>query len=96
MLDDSAVPGTSLVRWLDRQQILYENRRYDFDPIREIQRAWMNGHGLVIWENVFGYWSDYSGRSKSWMRLMLPALRRYADHFITATGSPRLPRAFPK
>lgn len=90
MTDDSAAPGTYRCRWLDRNHLSAECRRYFHDPIRELQRAWMNGGAFVIWENVFGYWADLSARCKSWMRLLFPAQRRLADHFIRGEWLPHV------
>lgn len=50
----------------------------------------MNGGAFVMWENVWGYWADYSPRSKSWMRLLFPAQRRLADHFIHGEWLPHV------
>ncbi|MCX7847880.1 MAG: formylglycine-generating enzyme family protein [bacterium] len=90
MTDDSTAPGTYRNRWLDRHHLVYESRRYFYDPIRELQRAWMNGGGFVIWENVFGYWAEYSPRCKSWMRVLFPAQRRFADWFIHGKWLPHV------
>ncbi len=90
MTDDSAAPGTYRNRWLDRNQIVCESRRYFHDPVRELQRGWMNGGGQVIWENVFGYWATYSPRCMSWMRLLFPAQRRFADWFIKGEWLPHV------
>lgn len=90
MTDDSTAPGTYRNRWLNRQQIVCESRRYFHDPIRELQRGWMNGGGQVIWENVFGYWSAYSPRCHSWMRLLFPAQRRFAEWFIQGDWQPHV------
>ncbi|MDX2109035.1 MAG: SUMF1/EgtB/PvdO family nonheme iron enzyme [Verrucomicrobiota bacterium] len=90
MSDDSTAPGTYRNRWLDRNQIVCESRRYFHDPVRELQRGWMNGGGQVIWENVFGYWASYSARCRSWMRLLLPAQRYFADWFISGEWLPHV------
>lgn len=90
MTDDSAAPGTYRNRWLDRRMIVYESRRYFHDPVRELQRGWMNGGGQVVWENVFGYWAEYSARTKSWMRLLFPAQRRFADWFVRGDWQPQV------
>lgn len=90
MSDDSTAPGTYRNRWLDRNQIVYESRRYFHDPIRELQRGWMNGGGQVIWENVFGYWAPYSPRCMSWMRLLFPAQRRFSQHFLRGDWQPHV------
>jgi len=90
MTDDSITPGTYSTRWLDRDQIVYESRRYFHDPMAELQRGWMNGAGTLIWENVFGYWAAYSERYKSWLRLVLAAQRRYADFFLRGEWEPHV------
>lgn len=90
MSDDSTVPATYRNRWLDRNQIVYESRRYFHDPIKELQRGWMNGGGQVIWENVFGYWASYSPRCRSWMRLLFPAQRRFAEWFVRGRWQPHV------
>jgi hypothetical protein len=90
MTDDATVPGTYCNRWLDRHHLVCESRRYFHDPIRELQRGWMNGGGQVIWENVFGYWASYSPRCRSWMRLLFPAQRRFADWFIQGDWQPHV------
>ncbi len=90
MTDDSAAPGIYRNRWLDRNHLVYETRRYHPDPWREIQRAWLNGGGIVVWENVFGYGAPYGERARTWIRQVAPALRRYADHFIHGTWEPHV------
>lgn len=88
--DDSAAPAVHRNRWLDRDHLVYETRRYHPDPWREIQRAWMNGGGLVVWENVFGYHAPYAARARSWIRLVAPALRRYSRHFTAGEWQPHV------
>jgi hypothetical protein len=88
--DDSAAPGICRNRWLDRHHLVYETRRYFPDPIKEIQRAWIGGHGFVVWENVFGYWAPLCERARTWLRLFAPAARRFSDHFIHGTWEPHV------
>jgi hypothetical protein len=88
--DDGAAPAVYRNRWLDRDHLVFETRRYHPDPWREIQRAWMNGGGLVVWENVFGYYARYGERARSWIRLVAPALRRFSGHFISGDWQPHV------
>lgn len=90
MTDDSEAPGAYRNRWLDPTHLVYESRRYDHDPIRALQRAWFNGGGQVIWENVFGYWSSYSPRYLGWLRVVLPAQRRFAELFVHGQFAPHV------
>ncbi|MEJ5170866.1 MAG: SUMF1/EgtB/PvdO family nonheme iron enzyme, partial [Fimbriimonadales bacterium] len=94
--DDSAAPGVCLNRWLDRSHLVYECRRCFLDPIRELHRAWLGGHGVVVWENVFGYWAPLAERCRSWLRVLGPALRRHSRHFLQGKWQPMVDVGGPK
>ena len=55
--------------------------RWDLDHTAELHTAWMNGSGMMVWENVFGSWVGWSARDQSILRAMLPIQRRYAALF---------------
>ena len=86
--DDSKAPGIMTNKWLDRRAKVYETRRYYYHPMAELQRAWMNGNGHVIWENVFGYWAEYSPRYCSWLKLCTAAQRFFVKHFTSEDWKP--------
>ena len=47
----------------------------------ELHTAWMNGTGMLVWENVFGTWVGWSPRDRSLLRAMLPVQRRFQAWF---------------
>jgi formylglycine-generating enzyme required for sulfatase activity len=53
--------------------------------------AWMNGSGMMIWENVFGTWVGWNARDRSISRAMLPIQRRFADIFNGERWTPLVP-----
>ncbi len=87
-VEDSEAPGVHRNRWLERDFILFETRRYHYHPIKELQRAWLGGGGHVIWENVFGYWAAYSPHYCSWLRMCTAAQRFFVDLFCNGDWQP--------
>jgi len=75
------LPGVLRNKWLERRHMMHQIKRWDRDHTGELQTAWMNGSGMLVWENVFGSWVGWSARDRSILRSMLPILRRYVGLF---------------
>ncbi|RYG26720.1 hypothetical protein EON82_02155 [bacterium] len=90
-LDDGTAPGVLRNRWAERRHGMHLVRRWDLDHSGELQLAWMNGAGMLVWENVFGTWNGWSDRDKATLRAMAPIQRRYADHFTLGDWAPLVP-----
>lgn len=71
------VPGVLRNKWLERRHMQHQIRRWDRDHSPELHTAWMNGSGILVWENVFGSWVGWNARDRSILRAMLPIQRRY-------------------
>jgi formylglycine-generating enzyme required for sulfatase activity len=78
---DRYVPGVLRNKWFERRHIQHQIARWDRDHTTELHQAWMNGSGMMVWENVFGQWVGWSERDKSILRAMLPIQRRYHTLF---------------
>jgi formylglycine-generating enzyme required for sulfatase activity len=78
---ESWVPGVLRNKWFERRHMQHQIRRWDRDHSSELHAAWMNGSGILIWENVFGSWVGWNGRDRSILRAMLPIQRRYRRLF---------------
>ena len=76
--EDSQAPGVLRNKWFERRHLQHQIRRWDVDHSGELHTAWMNGSGMMVWENVFGSWVGWSPRDRSILRSMLPIQRRYA------------------
>jgi formylglycine-generating enzyme required for sulfatase activity len=85
---DSGAPGVLRNKWLERRHMLHQIRRWDRDHSAELHIAWMNGAGMLVWENVFGSWVGWNARDRSLLRAMLPIQRRYADLFASGVWTP--------
>ena len=55
--------------------MLHHTRRWNRDHLEELHSAWLNGVGMLVWENVFGAWVGWSERDKALLRAMLPVQR---------------------
>lgn len=78
---DKYVPGVLRNKWFERRHIQHQIARWDRDHTTELHQAWMNGSGMMVWENVFGQWLGWNERDKSILRAMLPIQRRYHQLF---------------
>jgi formylglycine-generating enzyme required for sulfatase activity len=92
---DSEVPGVLRNKWFERRHIQHQIKRWDYDHTGELQAAWMNGSGMMVWENVFGSWVPWSARDRSILRAMLPIQRRYGDVFCGEQWTPLVPTLQP-
>jgi hypothetical protein len=75
---DSEVPGVIRAKWFEQRHMLHHTRRWNRSHLEELHSAWLNGVGMLIWENVFGSWVGWNARDKELLRAMLPVQRRYA------------------
>ncbi len=78
---DSHAPGVLRNKWFERRHMQHQIQRFDRDHTAELHTAWMNGTGMMVWENVFGTWVGWNARDKSVLRSMLPVQRRYVRLF---------------
>ena len=79
--DDSEAPGVLRNKWFERRHMQHQIRRWALDHTGEVHTAWMNGSGMMVWENVFGAWVGWNARDRSLLRAMLPIQRRFAAVF---------------
>jgi formylglycine-generating enzyme required for sulfatase activity len=85
---DSAVPGVLRNKWLERRHMQHQIQRWNHDHTGELQAAWMNGSGMMVWENVFGSRVSWSRRDRSILRSMLSIQRRFAGLFSGEAWTP--------
>jgi iron(II)-dependent oxidoreductase len=85
------VPYILRDRWLEQRHMVYHLSRWSHEQSGVIQNAWMNGCGVVIWENVFGTMNELNARDRSLLRSMLPILRRYSSLFTRGKWTPLYP-----
>ncbi|MBD9092617.1 MAG: hypothetical protein EGQ20_08830 [Bacteroides oleiciplenus] len=80
---DSAVPGILRSKWIEPRHIQHGISRWTGDKSKELQTAWMNGSGMMIWENVFGQWAGWSPRDCYILKTMY-GIQHYFSHIFTS------------
>ncbi len=78
-------------KWLERKHMVHMVQRNQKNHTEELRAAWMNGVGVIVWENVFGIWRGWCERDKSIIRSMLPVQRRYSLIFSGEGWTPMVP-----
>lgn len=78
---DGYVPGILRNKWFERRHMQHQIQRWQHDHSAELHTAWMNGSGMMVWENVFGSWVGWNARDRSTLRSMLPVQRFFARLF---------------
>lgn len=72
---DSTAPGVQRARWFERRHMTHATRRWNRAHSAELQSAFMNGTGMLVWDAVFGVWVGWNERDKTTLRRMLRVLR---------------------
>jgi formylglycine-generating enzyme len=90
---DSAVPGVIRARVFEQRHMLHHTRRWNRDHSEELRSAWLNGVGVLVWENVFGSWVGWSDRDRATLRFMTAVQRANADLLRAAEWTPLAARS---
>ncbi len=90
-LEFNEVPVLVRNRWLEQRHMIYRLSRHSHEQSMLIQNAWINGCGIVIWENVFGTINELNPRDRSFFNAMLPVQRRYSRFFTEGKWTPLIP-----
>ena len=85
---DSAVPGVLRARWFEQRHMLHHTRRWNRDHLEELHNAWLNGVGMLVWENVFGAWVGWNERDKELLRAIVSVQRAHAELLATGEWTP--------
>ncbi|MGW4487294.1 SUMF1/EgtB/PvdO family nonheme iron enzyme [Amycolatopsis sp. NPDC004368] len=85
---DSPVPGVLRAHWYERRHMQHHVRRWHRDHSEELQSAWLNGAGVMVWEVVFGVWVGWSARDAATVRRMVTVQRAAAEVLLKGEWTP--------
>ncbi len=85
---DSDAPGVMRAHWYERRHMMHSTRRWNHDHSAELQSAWMNGTGMLVWDAVFGVWVGWNDRDKGTLRRMLRVQRTLNDVLVDGEWTP--------
>jgi hypothetical protein len=85
---DSPVPGVVRAHYFERRHMMHHVRRWHRNHAVEMQSAWLNGIGMMVWEVVFGVWVGWNDRDAQMLRRMAPAQRALGQLLRTGVFTP--------
>ena len=86
------VRGVPIEKWTEpRHMIHFDGDRWRHDRTAMFQHAFLNGTGVVIWDDVFGSWNAYARRDQAMLRRMLPIERQFWDLLASDGWEPFYP-----
>ncbi len=77
--------------WLSPGHMQHVIRRWHASHRHELQLAWLNGIGMLVWENIFASWNGWSAEDSALWRSMRAFYRAYSDVFERGDRRPFLP-----
>ena len=92
---DSEVPGVIRSHYVERRHQQHHVRRWHRRHAEELQSAYLNGVGVMVWEVVFGVWVGWSDRDAATLRRML-AVQRAASELLISGDVDTAGRAGPR
>lgn len=87
--------GVLHLKWLEPRHIQHQVRRWDRSHQDELAAAWLNGSGILVWENIFGTWNPWNAEDRAALRRMAPVLRFFASLFVDGEWLPCFPTRTP-
>ncbi len=88
---DTRAPGVLRAHLFERRHMMHHTRRWNRDHSDELQSAWVNGVGILIWESVFGAWVGWNARDRATLRRMVAAQRAFSPVLINGDWIPLTP-----
>ncbi|MYN18243.1 SUMF1/EgtB/PvdO family nonheme iron enzyme [Rugamonas sp. FT107W] len=85
------VPLVSKWKWMEPRHMVHVCDRWATDRTNILQDAFFNGVGIESWENVWGWWNQFTARDGEVMRRIATIYRAFPDHLVSAGWVPHVP-----
>lgn len=84
-------PGLLRLKWIEPRHIQYQIKRWSRSHAEEIESAFFNGSGMLIWENIFGSYNPWPARDRQTFKRVVGILRCFAENFKSTRWDPFYP-----
>ncbi len=83
--------GVSHTKWLVPEHKNYRISRGAEDRQDQLALIWINGNGIMLWENLFGRMNFWNAKDRHTLRKMNPIWEKYYEWYIADNWKPYLP-----
>ncbi|UCD30214.1 MAG: SUMF1/EgtB/PvdO family nonheme iron enzyme [Planctomycetota bacterium] len=90
-LNDRVPPGLLVYKWIEPRHLQHQIWRWDRNHRTEIEKAFFNGSGMLVWENIFGTYNPWPMTDRLAWRRAASILKHFAKHFISEAWDPFYP-----
>ncbi len=81
-------PGVMRLKWVEPRHMRHQICRWDAGRRPQLETAWFNGSGMLVWENVFGSMNPWSDRDAALWKRGAPILREFAEELASERWTP--------
>jgi len=90
-LNDFHPPGLLHLKWIEPRHMQNQIWRWNLTHDKEIEIAFFNGSGMIIWENIFGTYNPHRIEDRMLWRRAVSILRHFNDNFTSEAWDPYYP-----
>lgn len=81
-------PPVARAKFLEPRHMVQVCARWSQNRLVELQAAFFNGAGFVLWENVWGIWNAMTAREDAAVKRVFAILRQFAFATVSAQWTP--------
>ncbi|MCC6442711.1 MAG: SUMF1/EgtB/PvdO family nonheme iron enzyme [Armatimonadetes bacterium] len=90
-LADYPEPGVLRLKWIEPRHMQHQIRRWNASHREEIEAAFFNGSGMLVWDNIFGTYNPWNEEDSLAWRKASPILRAFDKELASERWEPCLP-----
>ena len=91
--DERFTPGIDRRKWIEPRHMRWQIWRWEPSHRPEIRRAFFGGSGMMVWENVFGYYNPWRKEDRVLWKRATTILRHFKKNFNNDNWDPYYPTA---
>ncbi len=87
--------GVLALKWIIPDHLQLRINRFSRDRQNDLAFTWLNGQGVIVWENVFGVMYKWNAKDRSTIRKMNAIWQQFYGLYTSDSWKPYLPTSLP-
>ncbi len=83
--------GISRVKWLIPEHLQWTINRWTTDRQNNMAYSWINGQGILVWENIFGHMNIWNAKDRHTLRKINAIYQQFGYLYTSDSWKPYLP-----